>query len=448
MAAVCEEGGRGLMVVAIVGRPNVGKSTLFNRLIGRRVAIVVDEPGATRDRNYAKVSFRDKTFTVVDTGGLLPHSRAGLLPAIRAQAERAVAEAGAVILVMDAREGINPIDQEIAEILRKSGKPIFLAVNKSEGKKGKEGIAEFYRLGLGEPFPISVLHGIGVDDLLEAIYPLIPAEEGEPEAPEEIAIPKIVVLGRPNVGKSTLINSILGDERLIVSPVPGTTRDPVDTEVSFGSRRYLYIDTAGIRRRGKIVPGVERFSVARALEVIWRADIVLLVIDAGEGITEQETKIAGEAIRVGRGIILLINKWDLERGRPREPWLSEVSRRFPFLSYAPVHFISALKGEGLRQIFNLIDHVYAAYTRRVPTGELNRFFEKILEEQPPPRHRGRPARIYYVTQAGTKPPTFVLFTGPARAIPDNYLGYIENSLRERFGFLGTPLRIRVRPKTS
>lgn len=443
--------------VAVIGRPNVGKSTLFNRLIGHRVAVVQDEPGVTRDRNYYPVEYCGTPFTLVDTGGIVPDQRqtpspqngreagARLLADVQRQTDLAIQEADCIIYLMDGRDGLMPIDREIAERLRKINKPVWYAVNKIDGPKHDAKIMEFYRLGVERLFPISAEHGYGVDDLLEAA---IPRREPMTESPEPETMPRVVVLGRPNAGKSTLINTLLGEERLVTSDVPGTTRDTIDTLVERGGKTYRFVDTAGLRRRGKVSRGVEHFSAERARDALARADIALILIDATEGVVDQETKIVGEVLAAGRACALVINKWDLKPPgeTERTAFLTEVTRRFAFVEHAPVLFISALKGAGVGKIFSIIDDVMTAYTTRVSTGDLNRFFEGVVRDHPPPLSKGRPVRLNYITQAGVKPPTFVVFASDAKAVAIHYRRYLENALRQRFGFRGTPIRIVVRSK--
>ncbi len=443
--------------VAVIGRPNVGKSTLFNRLIGHRVAVVQDEPGVTRDRNYYPVEYCGTPFTLVDTGGIVPDQRqtpspqngreagARLLADVQRQTDFAIQEADCIIYLMDGRDGLMPIDREIAERLRKINKPVWYAVNKIDGPKHDAKIMEFYQLGVERLFPISAEHGYGVDDLLEAA---IPRREPMTESPEPETMPRVVVLGRPNAGKSTLINTLLGEERLVTSDVPGTTRDTIDTLVERGGKTYRFVDTAGLRRRGKVSRGVEHFSAERARDALARADIALILIDATEGVVDQETKIVGEVLAAGRACALVINKWDLKPPgeTERTAFLTEVTRRFAFVEHAPVLFISALKGAGVGKIFSIIDDVMTAYTTRVSTGDLNRFFEGVVRDHPPPLSKGRPVRLNYITQAGVKPPTFVVFASDAKAVAIHYRRYLENALRQRFGFRGTPIRIVVRSK--
>lgn len=443
--------------VAVIGRPNVGKSTLFNRLIGHRVAVVQDEPGVTRDRNYHAVEYCGAHFTLVDTGGIVPDHRPGssaktdreagarLLADVQRQTDRAIQEADVIIYLMDGRDGLLSIDQEIAARLRKINKPVWYAVNKIDGPKHDPKMLDFYRLGVERLFPISAEHGYGVDDLLEAAIPKR-APGGELDAPD--SVPKVVVLGRPNAGKSTLINTLVGEERLVTSDVPGTTRDTIDTLVERAGKTYRFVDTAGLRRRGKVSRGVEHFSTERARDALVRADIALVLIDAAEGVVDQETKIVGEVLDAGRACALVVNKWDLKAPgeAERTAFLAEVTRRFAFMEHAPVLFISALKGTGVGRIFAMIDEVMTAYTTRVTTGDLNRFFDGVVRDHPPPLSKGRPVRLNYITQARVKPPTFVVFASDAKAVAAHYRRYLENSLRQRFGFRGTPIRIIVRSK--
>jgi GTP-binding protein len=430
-------------VVAIIGRPNVGKSTLFNKLVGKRKAIVQDMPGVTRDRNEALGHYRDRQFTLIDTGGLLPESKEEMATQVRRQSEIAIEQADYLLFIMSAREGVTPIDRSIHDLLRKSGKPVYYVVNKAEGR-GVERLNEFYELGVAPLYPISAEHNEGLSDLLDALYPHMAPEEDQ----KEIEAPKVVVLGRPNVGKSTLINTLLREERLVTSDVPGTTRDTIDSWVTYRDKRYLFIDTAGIRRRGRIESGVEQYSIARAKEALERAEIALLLIDGVEGITEQDSKIAGLIIEKGKGSIVLINKWDLAKKdeKAKERLLNQIALRFRFITDLQYAFISAREREGIGQIFPLIDTVYQGYVQRVSTGDLNRFFERITESHPPPVYKGKRVKLYYITQAGVCPPTFVLFANAPKGVPDHYLRYIENQLRETFGFTGTPIRIRLRQR--
>src|SRR5690349_16715708 len=363
-----------LPTVAIIGRPNVGKSTLFNRILGRKTAIVDDVPGVTRDRNYADAAYRNRPFRLVDTGGLDPSAAEGMMALIKRQSEVAIAEADILVLLMDGRTGVMPQDQEVIHLLRGATKPLFVAVNKIDTPKVEALIADFYQLGIEQLYPISAEHGLGIAELLDAIYEHLPSVE---DASPTDAMPRVAIVGRPNVGKSTLLNAVLGEERAVVSDVPGTTRDAIDSLVVKDDRRYLLTDTAGIRRRGKIDRGIEGYSVARSLRAIGRSDVAVLLLDAQEGITEQDTKIAGIVIRQGRACLLMVNKWDLRQGdaQAHEMFEKDLKRRFPFLSWAPVLFGAAVKPESLRRLFPLIDEVFASFSTRIPTGQLNQFLQ-------------------------------------------------------------------------
>jgi GTP-binding protein len=434
--------------VAIIGRPNVGKSTLFNRILGAKTAIVDDVPGVTRDRNYADASYRNRPFRLVDTGGLEPSASDGMLALIKRQSEVAIGEADILIFLVDGRTGLMPQDREVAQLLRGSTKPLFVAVNKIDTPKVEPLVADFYQLGIEQLFPISAEHGIGVAELLDAIYPLLPTREDEMGSHD---IPRIAVVGRPNVGKSTLVNAVLGEERVVVSDIPGTTRDAIDSLADYEGRRYLFTDTAGIRRRGKIDRGVEGYSVARSLRAIGRSDVAVLLLDAEEGVTEQDTKIAGVVIRQGRACILLVNKWDRREASPHTSELFEkdLKRRFPFLSWAPVLFGAAVNPESLRRLFPLIDQVFESFSKRIPTGQLNQFLQNLLAVHPLPVRKGKPAAITksaFMTQVAIRPPVFALFVGHPDNITQAYLRFLENKIRETYGFAGTPLRLLVRKK--
>jgi GTP-binding protein len=435
-------------LVAIIGRPNVGKSTLFNRILGTKTAIVDDVPGVTRDRNYADATYRGRPFRLVDTGGLEPSASDGMLALIRRQSEIAIAEADILILLMDGRSGLTPPDQDLAGLLRGNQKPVFFAVNKIDTPKADPLIADFYRLGKGELYPISAEHGDGVAELLDAVYPLLPPSE---EAGGLDQLPRIAVVGRPNVGKSTLVNALLGEDRVVVSEIPGTTRDPIDSLVIHEGRRYIFTDTAGIRRRGKIDRGIEGYSVLRSLRAIGRADVAVLLLDGVEGVTEQDTKIAGAILKQGRACILLVNKWDLRGGdaQAKNDYERDLRRRFPFLTWAPVLYGSALKSQSLRRLFPQIDEVHTMFTKRVPTGTLNQFLQEILVTHPLPVRKGKPTKVTksaFITQVATKPPVFALFVGHPQDVGPAYLRYLEHRLREHYGFIGTPLRLLVRKK--
>jgi GTP-binding protein len=439
-----------LPVIAIIGRPNVGKSTLFNKLYGKRKAIVHDLPGVTRDRNECTCFYQGRGFTLIDTGGLDPHSDEAR--AFQDQSKKAVADADILLFLMDAQEGLTSADEEVYAFVRKSGKPLYLIVNKTEGGGARQ-LNDFYRLGV-TLYPISAEHNHGISDLLDTLYPHLAEgaeEREEAQLNEKLDIPKIVVLGRPNVGKSTLINTILQEDRLVTSDIPGTTRDAIDTEVLYEGKRYLFIDTAGIRRRGKVVYGVEQYSVGRSKEALNRADIALLLIDAVEGVTEQDTKIAGMIVSANRGLILLVNKADILPEEKKASLESQMDRYFPFLKFQKkleIHYISARTGVGVASIFQKVQTIFERFHARISTGDLNRFFEKLIESRPPPATRvGKRTRLYYITQALTGPPTFILFSNTLE-ISDAYLQYIENRLREKFGFAGVPIRMKLREKAK
>ncbi|MFO0705949.1 MAG: ribosome biogenesis GTPase Der [Nitrospira sp.] len=435
-------------LVAIIGRPNVGKSTLFNKILGVKTAIVDDVPGVTRDRNYADATYRGRSFRLVDTGGLDLSASDGMLALIRRQSELAIAEADILIFVLDGRSGLTPPDHEVVRVLRGVTKPVFFAINKIDTPKADPLIADFYQLGQETLYPISAEHGIGVAELLDAIYPLLPPAD---EASELSELPRVAIVGRPNVGKSTLVNGVLGEERVVVSDVPGTTRDPIDSLVTHDGHRYIFTDTAGIRRRGRIDRGIEGYSVMRSLRAIGRSDVAVLLLDGVEGVTEQDTKIAGAVLKQGRACILMVNKWDLRSGdaQAREDYERELRRRFPFLTWAPVLYASAVQPGSLRQLFPAINQVHRSFTKRVPTGALNQLLQEILETHPLPVRKGKPSKITksaFITQVATKPPVFALFVGHPQDLTPAYLRYVEGRLRETYGFSGTPLRILARKK--
>jgi len=436
-------------VIAIIGRPNVGKSTLFNRVLGTRNAIVDDVPGVTRDRNYTDGTYQGRSFRLVDTGGLDPSATEGMLSLIRRQSQLAIGEADVLIFLMDGREGLSPGDEEIVGLLRGVGKPVFYAINKIDTPKSEPLLADFYRLGQETLYPLSAEHGTGVDELLEAILPLLPPSS-EGTDPSE-SPPRIAVVGRPNVGKSTLINTLLGQDRMVVFELPGTTRDAIDTLVNYRGRSYILTDTAGIRRRGRIERGIEGYSVGRAMRAMGRSDVALLLLDAVEGITEQDTKIAGLALKQGRACIVLVNKWDLRQGNEtaRQRYELDLRRRLPFLPWAPVLFGSALKPESISEVFPLVDQVVTAFTTRAPTGQLNKFLQEVIEQNPLPVRRGKPSKAVksvFMTQVATKPPVFALFVGHPQDVGKTYLRFLENRLREQYQFSGSPIRILVRQK--
>ena len=430
-------------LVALVGRPNVGKSTLFNRIVGHRTAIVDDVSGVTRDRNTADCDYQNRIFTLVDTGGLDLTTDDVIVEQIKYQTQAAIEEADLVIAVMDGRVGLSPLDVDLVKLLRPVTKPVFLAVNKIDTPQAEPLLADFYKLGAKAIFPISAEGGLGVDELLEALLPYLP-QAPEDQVQEEV--PRIAVVGRPNVGKSTLVNAILGEQRLIVSDIPGTTRDPIDSMVSLHGRRYIFTDTAGLRRRGRIERGIEGYSVVRAIRALGRSDVAVLVLDGVEGVTEQDTKIAGLISKQGRGCIILVNKWDLRAG-DREAYPAynlELARRFPFFAYVPVVFGAAVHPETLTRLFPKIDQVVADFSKRIQTRKLNLYVQELLEKNPMTLVRGNPKKSVFITQVATKPPTFALFVKSAPKVPASYLRYLENSIRTEYGFEGIPLRILLR----
>ncbi|NPV06649.1 MAG: ribosome biogenesis GTPase Der [Anaerolineae bacterium] len=445
-------------IVALVGRPNVGKSTLFNRLVGRRQAIVEDTPGTTRDRLYGEAEWAGVEFVLVDTGGMevIPASgaegqwqplAAGSVPyvqAMKAQAEIAIQEADLVVLVVDAAAGLTAADEAVAEILRRTDKPVLLAANKADSPAVRQSAAEFYALGLGHPFPVSAIHGTGTGDLLDEIVARLastaPTEEAEAEGIQ------IAIVGRPNVGKSSLLNCILGEERVIVSDIPGTTRDAIDTQVSFQGQTLTLIDTAGIRRRGKVEPGIEKYSVLRALRAVERADVALLLLDATQMVTAQDAHVAGYILEARKSVVVVVNKWDLAPAgeQARADALRQIRAELRFLDYAPVHFASALTGKGVFQALATAVEVYQQRHQRVPTAALNRLIREAVTRINPPSKGGRRLRIYYATQADVDPPTFVLFVNDRRLAHFGFTRFIENRIREQYPFTGTPIVIEYR----
>ena len=432
-------------IIAIVGRPNVGKSTLFNRLVGRRKAIVDDMPGVTRDRNYAMVERYDVPFTLIDTGGFEPVTDDQLLRQMREQSQLAMEEADIILFVMDGRHGLTEADREVAGMLRRVDKPVFFLVNKVDGEKQELDTSDFYRLGIDKLWPVSAEHGRGVEDLMDEVMPLLPRHE---VLLEEESVTKIAVVGRPNVGKSSIVNRLLGFERVVANPMPGTTRDSVDTPLVWHKKPFLLIDTAGIRRKGRISLKIETYSVVDALRSLDRADVALIVLNAEDGITEQDSKIAGYAYEKGRACIFVVNKWDtLEKDNSTVgKFMDRIRTEFKYLPFAPVLFISAKTGQRISAIMSEVNKVMGQYSKRVGTGELNRVIAEATESHPPPVVTGRRLKIYYGTQVSTKPPTFALFVSKPDGIHFSYERYLMNQIREAFGFDGTPIRLLFRGK--
>ncbi|MCC8121300.1 MAG: ribosome biogenesis GTPase Der [Oscillospiraceae bacterium] len=435
-------------LIAIVGRPNVGKSMLFNRLVGQRLSIVEDTPGVTRDRLYAEAEWCGRTFDLVDTGGIEPGSESEILKFMRRQAEIAIANADVIVLVCDIRTGMTAADQEVASMLLRSGKPVVLAVNKAD-RVGAEDPAlyEFYNLGLGDPIPLSALHGHGTGDLLDRCVEHFPDPSEQEEQGDVI---KVAVIGKPNVGKSSLINRILGEERVIVSDMAGTTRDAVDSYFENKKGKYLLIDTAGMRKKARVEDRVEKFSVLRATMAVERADVCLILIDANEGVTEQDTKVAGLAHEAGKACIIVVNKWDAveKDDKTMDKMRRDVRRDLSYMSYAPILFISALTGQRVERLFDLINYVNEQASLRITTGMLNSVLADATARVQPPTDRGRRLKIYYMTQVGVKPPHFVVFCNDARLFHFSYQRYLENQIRGTFGLEGTPVRLTIRQKSD
>lgn len=432
-------------IVAIVGRPNVGKSTLFNKIAGKRISIVEDRPGVTRDRIYTEVEWLDKTFTLIDTGGIEPYSEDVILKQMKRQAEVAIETASVIVFMVDGQEGITASDEEVANLLRKANKKIILACNKIDAPKYKDNIYEFYNLGLGEPIGISSGQSLGLGDLLDEIVKHFP--EGEEEEYDEYTI-KVAVVGKPNVGKSSLINRILGEERAIVSDIPGTTRDAIDTPFSIGDDKYVFIDTAGMRKKSKVLESVERYSVIRSLAAIERSDVCLIMIDAKEGVTEQDSKIAGYVNEQGRASIILVNKWDLidKDNRTMKKYEEDIRRELPFMDYSPMIFISALSGQRVNKVIKMINNVSNQHAMRISTGMVNDVINEAVLMNQPAISGGRRLKILYSTQVSVKPPTFAVFVNDPNLMHFSYLRYLENQLRKAFSFEGTPIRFLLRQR--
>src|SRR5258706_1441870 len=466
-------------LVAIVGRPNVGKSTFFNRMIGERVAIVEDRPGTTRDRIYGDTDWNGRDFTLIDTGGIelgtdIPVGQVGrngqpgdIMKGVQAQAQLAIEEADVIVFIVDARTGINAADEEVAEMLRRTNKPVILAANKADNAARRLDAVEFYTLGLGEPITIYSIQGTGTGDLLDVIVDALPPEEERPEEEEDEDVVRVAIVGRPNVGKSSLLNAILGFQRSIVSDVPGTTRDAIDTEMEFEGKKLILVDTAGIRRRGRVGPGVEEYSVLRAIRAIESADVVLLLIDASEGLAAQDTHIAGEIQDKSKGVVVVVNKWDLAQTQRRaeregytpkpdeeiesaERYRKIIAEGLKFIPYAPIVFASAKTGYHVQSLLEMVLNIADMRFLRIPTSRLNEAVQDAVRRHNPTVNRGKVLKIYYATQAQVNPPTFVFFVNDPQALHFSYERYLENQLRAAFGFKGTGIRMyfRARPKSE
>lgn len=435
-------------IVAIVGRPNVGKSTLFNKISGKRISIVEDTPGITRDRIYADAEWTGHEFTLIDTGGIEPAASDIILSQMRSQASLAVDMADVILFMVNTKDGVTASDSEVAAMLRKCGKPVLLVCNKVDtpGTPPPE-IYEFYNLGIGDPYAVSSIHGLGVGDLLDKVVSYFPEDI---QSDDEEDIIKVAVIGKPNAGKSSLVNRILGEDRVIVSDIAGTTRDAIDSLHIHNGKKYLLIDTAGMRKRGKIDENVERYSVIRALGAVERADVCLIMIDAAEGVTEQDTKIAGYAHDQGKASIIVVNKWDVidKETNTMKNFAMRIKEGFNFMMYAPSVFISAKTGQRVNDLFDMIDAAAAENAKRISTGLLNDVINDAIAMVQPPSDKGKRLKIYYATQASVKPPTFVLFVNNAELAHYSYIRYLENQLRAKFGFTGTPIKFIIREKTK
>lgn len=434
-------------IVAVVGRPNVGKSTLFNKVAGSRISIVEDTPGVTRDRIFADCEWLGHKFTMIDTGGIEPFSKDIILSQMRRQAQIAIDMADVILLLVDGREGMTAADLEVANMIRKTSTPIVLVVNKIETKELDRNSYEFYNLGLGDPISISAEQGLGIGDLLDKVVESFERSEIDFEEDDRL---KIAVLGKPNAGKSTLVNRLLGEERVIVSNVPGTTRDAIDSSFKYYGEEYVLIDTAGLRRKNKIYDEIERYSILRAVTAVERADVCLILIDAEEGITEQDAKIAGIAHNRGKASIIVVNKWDkIEKdNHTTKSFEKDIRETLSFMSYAPILYISALEGQRVNKIMETVLEVASEHAKRITTGMLNDIISEAILLNQPPADKGRRLKIYYATQASVKPPTFILFVNNKELIHFSYIRYLENQVRNSFGFIGTPIIFLVREKTD
>jgi GTPase len=434
---------RKIPVVAVVGRPNVGKSTLFNRFLGRRLAIVHDTPGVTRDRNFAKADWGGHTFFVVDTGGVIQDSDEPLDRAVREQAMAAVREADVILFVTDSRSGVHPLDEKLAEVLRKSPQPVVLVVNKMDNLPVDQSHLDFWSLGMGEPHPVSAISGKGSGDLLDAVV----AEFPEPfPGDEDESVVRVAVVGKPNVGKSSFVNRMFGEERVVVSETAGTTRDPVDTPMAYHGRTLIFVDTAGLRRQARVKDSLEYYSALRTARVVQEADVCLVLVDTTEEVSAQDLKVVEQGWEAGAGVIVVANKWDLvEKETNTAPqWEKKLRQKATFLQWVPVIFASALTGLRVRKALDLVLQVQGERHRRIETHEVNKALEDLTRHQPPPHSRGRLVKLRYGTQVAVAPPTFVLFSNLPKEIPDHYIRYVHNSFRARWGFVGSPIRIRLR----
>lgn len=434
-------------IVAIVGRPNVGKSTLFNKIVGGRISIVEDKPGATRDRIYAETDWLKYNFTLVDTGGIELKSEEVIPAQMRRQAELAMETADVIIFITDGREGLTFIDRDIAEMLRKTKKPVIIALNKVDTKHQSEHFYEYYELGMGEPIEISASLGLGIGDLLDEVVQHFKVD-GEEDYDDDVI--KVAIIGKPNVGKSSLVNHILGEDRVIVSDIAGTTRDAIDTPFTDGDDRYVLIDTAGIRRKSRVKENIERYSIIRAIAAIEKANVCLLVIDATEGVTEQDKRIAGYSHENGKGMIIVVNKWDIieKDNKTMKKFIKEIRNELSYILYAPILFVSALTGQRMNRILEEVKNVANQNSMRVPTGSLNEVIGEAILLNQAPSDKGRGLRVFYATQASIRPPTFILFVNDKDLMHFSYLRYLENKIRENFGFEGTPIRFILRQKTG
>ena len=433
-------------IVAIVGRPNVGKSTLFNALAGEMISIVKDTPGVTRDRIYAEVTWLNREFTMIDTGGIEPDSRDIILSQMREQAQIAIDTADVIIFLTDVRQGLQDADSKVADMLRRSGKPVVLVVNKVDSfEKFMPDVYEFYNLGIGEPFPISAASRLGIGDMLDEVTKHFPEGSGEEEEDER---PRIAIVGKPNVGKSSIVNKLLGKNRVIVSNIAGTTRDAIDTAIKYNGKEYVFIDTAGLRRKNKIKEELERYSIIRTVTAVERADVVLMVIDATEGVTEQDAKIAGIAHERGKGIIIVVNKWDAieKNDKTMYEFEKQIRQTLAYMPYAEIMYVSAETGQRLNKLYEMIDMVMENQTLRVATGVLNEIMAEAVAMQQPPSDKGKRLKLYYITQVSVKPPTFVIFVNDKELMHFSYTRYLENKIREAFGFRGTSLKFFIRER--